>query len=33
VAELAPGSVAKVRLVRDGKTLDLDVTVGRRPRS
>jgi serine protease DegQ len=32
VAELAPGSVAKVRLLRNGKALDVDVTVGRRPR-
>ncbi len=33
IAELAPGSNAKVRLVRDGKPVDLDVTVGKRPKA
>ncbi len=33
IAELAPGSSAKVRLVRDGKPVDLDVTVGKRPKA
>jgi serine protease DegQ len=32
IAELAPGSQAKVRLVRDGKPVDIDVTVGKRPK-
>ena len=32
VAELAPGSVAKVRLLRNGKAFNVDVTVGKRPR-
>jgi len=32
IAELAPGSSAKVRMWREGKPLDVDVTVGRRPR-
>lgn len=31
IAQLAPGSVAKVRVIRNGKDLDLDVTVGERP--
>ena len=31
IAELAPGSSAKVRMWRDGKSSELDVTVGRRP--
>src|SRR5664279_4151152 len=30
IAELPPGSSAKVRVVRDGKPVDVDVTVGRR---
>jgi serine protease DegQ len=33
IAELAPGSVAKVRVVRGGKSFEVDVTVGRRPRA
>ena len=32
IAELPPGSQAKVRLVRDGKPVDIDVTVGKRPK-
>ena len=32
IAELAPGSSAKVRMWREGKPVDLDVTVGRRPK-
>ncbi|MGE5668121.1 MAG: S1C family serine protease, partial [Betaproteobacteria bacterium] len=32
IAELKPGTVAKVNLLRQGKPLDLDVTVARRPR-
>jgi len=32
IAELSPGTSAKVKLWRDGKPLELDVTVGRRPR-
>ena len=32
IVELAPGSIAKVRMWRDGKAADLDVTVGRRPK-
>jgi Do/DeqQ family serine protease len=31
IAELPPGSVAKVRLVRSGQDVDVDVTVGKRP--
>jgi serine protease DegQ len=31
IAQLAPGSVAKVRVERDGRPLDLSVTVGERP--
>jgi len=33
VAELAPGSVAKVSVMRQGKALAVDVAVGRRPRA
>jgi serine protease DegQ len=33
IAELAPGSNAKVRVFRDGKPLVVDVTVGKRPRA
>ena len=33
VAELAPGSIAKVKVVRQGKAVAFDVTVGRRPRA
>jgi len=33
IAELAPGSNAKIRVVRGGKPLDMDVVVARRPRS
>jgi serine protease DegQ len=32
IAELAPGSSAKVRMWREGKPVELDVTVGRRPK-
>jgi serine protease DegQ len=32
IAELAPGSASKVKIWRDGKPLDVEVTVGRRPR-
>jgi serine protease DegQ len=32
IAELTPGSSAKVRLWRDGKPVDVDVTVARRPK-
>jgi serine protease DegQ len=32
IAELAPGAPAKVKLWRDGKPLELEVTVGRRPK-
>ncbi|MEO8347181.1 MAG: trypsin-like peptidase domain-containing protein [Betaproteobacteria bacterium] len=32
IAELPPGSSAKVRLVRDGKPVDIDVMVGKRPK-
>ena len=32
IAELPPGSNAKVRLVRDGKPFDVDVMVGKRPK-
>ncbi len=32
IAELVPGSSAKVRMLRDGKSAELDVTVGRRPK-
>jgi serine protease DegQ len=32
IAELQPGSNAKVRVFRDGKPLDLDVVVAKRPR-
>ena len=32
IAELTPGSNAKVRMWRDGKPVELDVTVGRRPK-
>ena len=32
IAELAPGSSAKVRMWREGKPVDLDDTVGRRPK-
>jgi len=32
IAELAPGSNAKIRVVRGGKPLDMDVVVARRPR-
>ncbi len=31
IAELPPGSVAKVHVVRGGKDVDVDVTVGKRP--
>ena len=32
IAELPPGSSAKVRLFRDGKPVDVDVMVGKRPK-
>ena len=32
IAELSPGSNARIKVVRDGKPLDLDVVVARRPR-
>ena len=32
IAELPPGSNAKVRLVRNGKPVDIDVKVGKRPK-
>jgi serine protease DegQ len=32
IAELRPGSSAKVKVVREGRTLDLDVVVAKRPR-
>ena len=32
IAELPPGSNARVRLVRDGKPVDIDVMVGKRPK-
>ncbi len=32
IAELPPGSSAKVRLVRQGKPVDIDVKVGKRPK-
>ncbi|MGH9648051.1 MAG: S1C family serine protease, partial [Bryobacteraceae bacterium] len=32
IAELTPGSNAKVRILRDGKPLDIDVMVAKRPR-
>jgi serine protease DegQ len=31
IAELPPGAAAKVKVVRDGKLVDVDVTVGKRP--
>jgi serine protease DegQ len=33
IAELRPGTNAKVRLLRAGKTLDVDVVVAKRPRA
>ncbi len=32
IADLPPGSSAKVRLVRDGKSVDFDLMVGKRPK-
>jgi serine protease DegQ len=32
IAELAPGSNARIKVVRDGKPLDVDVVVARRPK-
>jgi Do/DeqQ family serine protease len=32
IAELAPGSSAKMRMWREGKPVELDVTIGRRPK-
>jgi len=31
IAQLAPGSVAKVKILRKGRETHLDVTVGERP--
>jgi serine protease DegQ len=31
IAQLAPGSVAKVKVLRSGREVDLEVTVGERP--
>jgi serine protease DegQ len=31
IAELPPGSTAKVRVIRAGKDVDVDVLVGKRP--
>jgi len=33
IAELRPGATARVRVLRDGKPLDIDVTVAKRPRA
>jgi len=33
IAELKPGTVAKVNLLRQGRPLDVDVTVAKRPRA
>jgi serine protease DegQ len=33
IAELTPGSNARVKVLRDGKPLDIDVTVAKRPRA
>jgi serine protease DegQ len=33
IAELPPGTSAKVRLVREGKPVDIDVKVGKRPKA
>ena len=33
IAELAPGSSAKVKVWREGKAVDVDVTVARRPKA
>jgi Do/DeqQ family serine protease len=32
IADLPPGSSAKVKLVRDGKAVDIDIVVGKRPK-
>jgi serine protease DegQ len=32
IAELSPGSNARIKVLRDGKPLDIDVTVAKRPR-
>ena len=32
IAELSPGSSAKIKLWREGKALDVDVTIGKRPK-
>ena len=32
IAELAPGSNARIKVLRDGRPLDIDVTVAKRPR-
>ena len=32
IADLPPGSSARIRLVRDGKSVDVDLTVGKRPK-
>jgi serine protease DegQ len=31
IAQIKPGTAAKVHLVRKGRTIDLDVTIGKRP--
>ena len=33
IAELTPGSNARIKVLRDGKPLDIDVTVAKRPRA
>jgi S1-C subfamily serine protease len=31
IAELTPGSSARIKVVRDGKPLDVDVVIAKRP--
>jgi serine protease DegQ len=31
IAQIKPGTAAKVHLVRKGREIDLDVTIGKRP--
>jgi S1-C subfamily serine protease len=33
IAALTPGSLAKLRVLREKKSVDLEVTVGKRPRA
>ena len=33
IAQLTPGTPARFGLVRDGKELEMDITVGKRPRA